>query len=91
MSNTTTNTATIEAINDEYEYIQYNDKLRLIHSINDDMYQMSSIITACQSNKLCNDWFRNKQANEIIDELRKNESTGIPVHRELYENRDSFY
>ena len=47
-----------EAINCDYEYIQYNKQLRLIHSIDDDMYQMKSIIEACHENKLCADWFR---------------------------------
>ena len=77
--------AIIEPINDDYEYIQYNEKLRLIHSINDDMYQMQSIINACNSKKLCKDWFKNKQANEIIDELRKTATTGIHVLEKLYE------
>ena len=43
MESTGTNTpmsAVFEPIDAEYEYIQYNEKLRLIHSINDDMYQM---------------------------------------------------
>ena len=79
-TNTATNTnATTQPINNDYEYIQYNKHLRIVHSIKDDMYQMQSIITACHSNKLCNDWFRNKQTNEIIDELKNETSTGIPV------------
>ena len=79
MNSTATNTsmsAVVEPINDEYEYIQYNEKLRLIHSINDDMYQMQSIITACNSNKLCKDWFRNQSSQEILNEL---EGGGIPL------------
>ena len=38
--NTTTPNAIIEKINDDYEWIQYNEKLRLIHSIKDDMYSI---------------------------------------------------
>ena len=79
MENTTTNTsfvAIVEKINDEYEYIQYNEKLRLIHSIKDDMYQMQSIIKSCNSNKKVNDWFRNQSTQEILDEM---EGTGIPA------------
>ena len=89
MNTPTTNTtiitpATIEAINDDYEYIQYNDKLRLIHSINDDMYQMQSIITACQSNKQVRHWFDNKTTKEFLDN-----ATGriLPLEK-LYEKRD---
>ena len=47
---TTENTTTFivqEAINEEYEWIQYNKQLRLIRSVKDDMYQMQSILTAC--------------------------------------------
>ena len=76
MESITTNTsfvANVEKINDEYEYIQYNEKLRLIHSIKDDMYQMQSIIASCNSKKLCKDWFRNQSTQEILDELRKGE------------------
>ncbi|KAK8849289.1 hypothetical protein M9Y10_018658 [Tritrichomonas musculus] len=79
MANATTNTsmiAIVEKINDDYEYIQYNEKLRLIHSIKDDMYQMQSILTACKSNKKVNDWFRNQSSQEILNEM---EGTGIPV------------
>ena len=79
MNSTATNTsmlAVVESINDDYEYIQYNEKLRLIHSIKDDMYQMQSIITACNSNKLCKDWFRNQSSQEILNEL---EGGGIPL------------
>ena len=72
MENTTTNTsmiAIVEKINDEYEYIQYNEKLRLIHSIKDDMYQMQSIIKACGSNKQVYRWRQLKETDEMIDEI----------------------
>ena len=61
--------AIVEPINDEYEYIQYNEKLRLIHSINDDMYQMQSILTACNSKKQAYRWRQLAETNEILDEL----------------------
>ena len=61
----------IEAINDEYEYIQYNEQLRLIHSIIDDMFYMKSIIDSCHSNKESRKWFENQSTKEILDELRK--------------------
>ena len=48
---TTTNTGAIvsEQINEDYEWIQYNSKLRIIHSIKDDYFQMQSILTACNA------------------------------------------
>ena len=55
-----------EPINCEYEYIQYNKKLRIIHSIDDDMYQMKSIIEACHSNKKPFHWFENKDTKELL-------------------------
>ena len=85
-TNAATNTnATTQPINNDYEYIQYNQRLRIIHSIKDDMYQMNSIITACQSNKLCKDWFRNQSTIDIIDELSTGEN--LPLEK-LYEKRD---
>ena len=58
-----------QPINNEYEYIQYNEKLRLIHSISDDMYQMQSIINACNSKKQAYRWRQLNETNEIIKEL----------------------
>ena len=88
MNSTATNTsmlAVVESINDDYEYIQYNEKLRLIHSIKDDMYQMQSIITACNSNKPARHWFENKSTQELLD----TGSVGIPPDQKLYEKRDN--
>ncbi|KAK8838485.1 hypothetical protein M9Y10_006361 [Tritrichomonas musculus] len=56
-----------EPINCDYEYIQYNKKLRIVHSIDDDMYQVNSIIKACNSNKLSADWYRNKETQSLIE------------------------
>ena len=73
-TNATTNTnATTERINDDYEYIQYNQHLRIIHSIKDDMYQMQSIIKACKSAKRAQDWFDNKTTKELLKEMREGE------------------
>ena len=73
-TNATTNTnATTERINDDYEYIQYNQHLRIIHSIKDDMYQMQSIIKACKSTKRAQDWFDNKTTKELLKEMREGE------------------
>ena len=60
-----------EPINSEYEYIQYNKKLRIIHSIDDDMYQVKSIIEACHSDKLSKDWYRNQETQELLNAFRK--------------------
>ena len=87
MNSTGTNTsmlAVVESINDDYEYIQYNEKLRLIHSIKDDMYQMQSIIIACNSNKQIRHWFDNKSTQEFLES-----ATGrILPPEKLYEKRD---
>lgn len=88
-TNTATNTnATTEAINDDYEYIQYNQHLRIIHSIKDDMYQAQSIINACHSKKRVNDWFESKTAKEIIDEMGKSSTAEISALAKIYEKRD---
>ncbi|EAX76601.1 hypothetical protein TVAG_267410 [Trichomonas vaginalis G3] len=73
---TTENTTTVivhEAINEEYEYIQYNKQLRLIRSVKDDMYQMQSILTACYApdTKLPKDWFRNQSTIELLNEAQR--------------------
>ncbi|KAI5501674.1 KilA, N-terminal/APSES-type HTH, DNA-binding family, partial [Trichomonas vaginalis G3] len=73
---TTENTTTVivhEAINEEYEWIQYNKQLRLIRSVKDDMYQMQSILTACfaPDNKKPQDWFRNQSTIELLNEAQR--------------------
>ena len=55
-----------QSINDDYEYIQYNKQLRIVHSIYDDMFQMQSIIDACKSNKRANDWINSKETKELL-------------------------
>ena len=61
-----------EPINCDYEYIQYNKKLRIVHSIDDDMYQIQSIIEACKSNKRANAWINNKETQELFRSFEKN-------------------
>ena len=78
----------IEAINNNYEWIQYNKQLRLIRSIHDDMYQMQSIIDACNSSKLPSDWFRNQSTKELLAEFElQKPSMGIPIERKSHEIR----
>ncbi|KAK8836153.1 hypothetical protein M9Y10_039966 [Tritrichomonas musculus] len=79
------NSTIVTSINDEYEYLQYNEQLRIIHSISDDMFQIKSIIDSCHSNKRVNDWFRNQSTQEILNEMT---STGFPALEKLYEKRD---
>ena len=73
-----------ESIGNDYEYIQYNKQLRIVHSIDDDMYQMRSIIEACKSNKQGSDWFRNRETQELLKSFEKNKKLmgAIP-----YDNR----
>ncbi|EAX71583.1 hypothetical protein TVAG_542560 [Trichomonas vaginalis G3] len=100
---TTKNTTTVivhEAINEEYEWVQFNKQLRLIRSVKDDMYQMQSILTACfaPDTKKPQDWFRNQSTIELLNEA-ENSTTGFlvvaktrvgekPQSPKLYENRE---
>ncbi|EAX92503.1 hypothetical protein TVAG_344590 [Trichomonas vaginalis G3] len=73
---TTENTTTVivhEAINEEYEWVQFNKQLRLIRSVKDDMYQMQSILTACfaPDTKVPKDWFRNQSTQELLSEAQR--------------------
>ncbi|KAK8857442.1 hypothetical protein M9Y10_015847 [Tritrichomonas musculus] len=87
--NTNTNTKLIyEPINDEYEWIQYNKELRVIHSIKDDMYQMQSIIDALDSNKQAYHYFENQSTKDFLDEFELQKSfLEIPREAKPYENR----
>lgn len=58
-------------INNNYEWFYYNENMKFIHSIKDDMFQCQSIINACQSNKNTKDWLRNQSTKELINELNK--------------------
>ena len=68
-NNTSANLIVKEPINDNYEWIWYNSQLRIIHSIKDDMYQMQSIISACDSNKQARHWFDNDSTKELLREF----------------------
>ncbi|EAY09782.1 hypothetical protein TVAG_137720 [Trichomonas vaginalis G3] len=87
---TTENTTTVivhEAINEEYEYIQYNKQLRLIRSVKDDMYQMQSILTACfaPDTKHADDWFKNQSTQELLSEISLDRLFSV-LHK-THENR----
>ncbi|EAX80763.1 hypothetical protein TVAG_489090 [Trichomonas vaginalis G3] len=100
---TTENTTTVivhEAINEEYEWVQFNKQLRLIRLVKDDMYQMQSILTACfaPDTKLPKDWFRNQSTQELLSEAQRDilfsensEEQRVgkkPQSPKLYENRE---
>lgn len=85
--NTTTNDAFKSVkINDDYEWFQYNEHLRIIHSIKDDMFQAQSIVNACHSTKEAKAWFRNQNTQELIG-FMKTEAGGILPPSEIVENR----
>lgn len=75
----TNNNTTVEAINEDYEYLQYNEHLRIVHSIKDDMYQLQSIVTACKSNKPARHWLENQNTKEILEEFNKISTVGNPT------------
>lgn len=60
-----------EAISDDYEWIQYNSQLRIIHSIKDDYFQMQSILKACNApdEKKAKHWFENQSTKELLHEF----------------------
>ncbi|EAX81745.1 hypothetical protein TVAG_309950 [Trichomonas vaginalis G3] len=70
-SENTTTAIVHEAINEEYEWVQFNKQLRLIRSVKDDMYQMQSILTACfaPDTKHADDWFKNQSTQELLSEI----------------------
>ena len=77
-----------EPINENYEWLQYNEHLRIIHSIKDDMFQVQSIVNACQSKKRAFKWFENKSTKELIEFMGKTSSLQIRGDEKIFENRD---
>ena len=86
MNTTTTDSFKAVKINDDYEWFQYNEHLRIIHSIKDDMFQAQSIVNACNSTKEANKWFNNKSTQELIG-FMKTEGRQILRPEEIAENR----
>ena len=84
----TNNKLVYEPINDDYEWIQYNKQLRIIHSVKDDMYQIQSIINACESTKQAYHWLENQSTKELLSEFELEKSNlGFPRVAKSYENR----
>ncbi|EAX82177.1 hypothetical protein TVAG_263370 [Trichomonas vaginalis G3] len=86
-SENTTTAIVHEAINEEYEWVQFNKQLRLIRSVKDDMYQMQSILTACfaPDTKHTDDWFRNQSTQELLSEISLDREFSV-LHK-THENR----
>lgn len=60
---------TITPINTELEYYEYNDELRLVHLIKEDMFQCKSILNSlkCEKDKRTNHWISNKETEELLE------------------------
>ena len=58
---------TITPINSELEYYEYNDELKLVHLIKEDMFQCKSILDSLKSTKQTNHWLENKDTKELIN------------------------
>ena len=56
----------IDGTNGKFEYYQYNEDLRIIHSVEDDMFHAGSIVSALGSTKRVNNWLRNEQTIELL-------------------------
>ena len=74
-----------ESINNDYEWIQYNNDLRIIRSKKDDMFHAQSILNALGSNKKLRNWFNNKETQDLIQgfktELKINDDSKIIENR----------
>ena len=59
---------TITPINTKLEYYEYNDELKLVHLIEEDMFQCKSILNSLKTSKdkRTNDWLANKDTKELI-------------------------
>ena len=62
-----------ESISDDYEWIQYNSQLRIIHSIKDDYFQIQSILKTCNApdTKEPKHWFENQSTRELLSEFSR--------------------
>lgn len=63
---------TITPINNKFEYYEYNDELKLVHLIEEDMFQCKSILDSLKSSKdkRTNQWIKNKDTKELIEGFR---------------------
>lgn len=85
--NTSRTIIPIEGTDGRFEWYQYNDDLRIIHSVEDDMFHAGSIIRALGSTKVVKDWLRNKQTAELLSGF---ESIGEFSYRHLFNEKPQF-
>ena len=77
-----------ESINNDYEWIQYNNDLRIIRSKKDDMFQAQSILNALGSKKKVFHWLENTQTKELLKGFEEEfSSIGFPRDAKIKENR----
>lgn len=83
----------IEKISNEYEWLKYKE-INLMHSIDDDMFQMKSIIISCGSNKQPSEWLDDESNKEFLEEFRnefacnENETNDYQNPVKTYETRN---
>ncbi len=56
----------IDGTDGKFEWYQYNEDLRIIHSVEDDMFHAQSILRALGSTKDLSNWRRLKQTEELL-------------------------
>ena len=62
---------TIKPITENLEYYEYNDELKLVHLIKEDMFQCKSILNSLNSNKQTNEWLRNENTKRLINGFKR--------------------
>ena len=67
----TLNMKTIKPITENLEYYEYNDELKLVHLIKEDMFQCKSILNSLNSNKQTNEWLRNENTKRLINGFKR--------------------
>ena len=65
------NMKTIKPITENLEYYEYNDELKLVHLIKEDMFQCKSILNSLKSNKQTNEWLRNENTKRLINGFKR--------------------
>ena len=65
------NMKTIKPITENLEYYEYNDELRLVHLIKEDMFQCKSILNSLNcEDKRVNNWLRSQDTTELLEGFR---------------------
>ena len=59
---------TIKPITENLEYYEYNDELKLVHLIKEDMFQCKSILNSLNcKDKRVNNWFISQDTTELLE------------------------